>query len=78
MQYLGRAKSLEGCNPSWVLSWKSMQICPVQLWLHGLWLWMPWNSPWLHVQDCHKKKAKVVIKSTFMFLGHQFTIFTEF
>jgi len=42
-------------NPSWVPSWKLTQTCLVQLWLHGLWLQMPWNSPWLCVQNCHKK-----------------------
>ena len=42
-------------NPFWVQSQKSMQTCLAQLWLCGLWLQMPWNKPWLHVQNFHRR-----------------------
>src|SRR5882724_11921336 len=52
---LGLCEVFGRFNPSWVPSWKSTWICPVHLWLHRLWLQMPWNSPWPCVQNCHKR-----------------------
>ena len=39
-------------NPCW-----KMRICPDQIWMLGLWRKLSWilDSPWQHVQWCHKR-----------------------
>src|SRR5882724_2907860 len=36
---------------------QKMQICPDQTWMLGLWQKPSWilDSPWQHVQQCHKR-----------------------
>src|SRR5882724_3036572 len=42
---------------------RKTQICPDHIWMLGLWRKLIWilESPWQHVQRCHKE-AKLVVK----------------
>src|SRR5882724_1456623 len=68
MQSLGHAES-QGLLSLFLNLCQKMRICPDQTWMLGLWQKPSWilDSPWRHVQQCHKE-AKLVVKTMLMFL----------
>src|SRR5882724_12049459 len=77
MQYLGHAKSLEGLI---LLGFQAGSRCGLVLLSFGC---MCFGCECLgtvlgYMSSIATKEAKVVIESTLMFLGHQFTVFAKF